>query len=170
MEVYQGTYDDVKEWLRSGQVDIGFLASSCQEEFTLTELLREPLLCLLPADWPAPPDGVMTPALMSQKNFVVQGDATDADMRRFLKKYKIGVQRCCHVIDDMANIAMVEAGVGMSILPRLTIKDCTANIQILPIEPAEERVVGLALPRPSAMAPAVEQMFNHVVEYCKANA
>ena len=55
VEVYQGTYDDVKEWLRSGQVDIGFLASSCQEEFTLTELLREPLLALLPADWPAPP-------------------------------------------------------------------------------------------------------------------
>ena len=34
----------------------------------------------------------------------------------------------------------------MSILPQLTVKDCTANIQILPIEPAEERVVGLALP------------------------
>ena len=111
----------------------------------------------------------MTPAMMSQKNYVVQGDATDADMRRFLKKYKIGVQRCCHVIDDMANISMVEAGVGMSILPQLTIKDCAANIQILPIEPAEERVVGLALPRPAAMAPAVEQMFRHIVDYCKAN-
>ena len=111
----------------------------------------------------------MTPAMMSQKNFVVQGDATDADMRRFLKKYKIGVQRCCHVIDDMANISMVEAGVGMSILPQLTIKDCTANIQVLPIEPAEERVVGLALPRPAAMAPAVEQMFHHIVDYCKAH-
>ena len=56
----------------------------------------------------------------------------------------------------------------MSILPQLTVKDCTANIQILPIEPAEERVVGLALPRPSAMAPAVEQMFRHIVDYCKA--
>ena len=76
----------MKEWLRSGQVDIGFLASSCQEEFALTELLREPLYAILPADWPTPPEGVMTPALMSQKNFVVQGDATDADMRRFLKK------------------------------------------------------------------------------------
>ena len=63
VEVYQGTYDDVKEWLRSGQVDIGFLASSCQEEFTLTELLREPLLALLPADWPAPEGGVMTRVL-----------------------------------------------------------------------------------------------------------
>ena len=25
IEVYQGTYDDVKEWLRTGQVDIAFL-------------------------------------------------------------------------------------------------------------------------------------------------
>ncbi len=166
VEVYQGTYDDVKEWLRSGQVDIGFLASSCQEEFTLTELLREPLLCILPASWPAPPGGTMTPAQMNQKNFVVQGDATDADMRRFLKKHKISVQRCCHVIDDMSNIALVEAGVGMSILPRLTLRDCRANVRILPIDPPEERVVGLAVPRPAAMAPAVEQMFRHIVACC----
>ena len=43
IEVYQGTYDDVKEWLRTGQVDIAFLSSTCREEFSLTELFREPL-------------------------------------------------------------------------------------------------------------------------------
>ena len=45
IEVYQGTYDDVKEWLRTGQVDVAFLSSTCREEFNLTELFREPLLC-----------------------------------------------------------------------------------------------------------------------------
>ena len=40
IEVYQGTYDDVKEWLRTGQVDIAFLSSTCKEEFNLTELFR----------------------------------------------------------------------------------------------------------------------------------
>ena len=52
IEVYQGTYDDVKEWLRTGQVDIAFLSSTCREEFNLTELFREPLLCIVPQDWP----------------------------------------------------------------------------------------------------------------------
>ena len=47
LEVYQGTYDDVKEWLRTGQVDIAFLSSTCREEFNLTELFREPLLLSL---------------------------------------------------------------------------------------------------------------------------
>ena len=166
VEVYQGTYDDVKEWLRSGQVDIGFLASSCQEEFTLTELLREPLLCIAPLDWPEPENGVVTPSMMQNQNFVVQGDATDADMRQFLKKYKIATQRCCHVIDDTSNIAMVEAGIGISILPELTLKGCTAAIRIYPIEPEECRVVGITVPRPAAMAPAVEQMFHHIVSAC----
>ena len=40
IEVYQGTYDDVKEWLRTGQVDIAFLSSTCKEEFNLTETLE----------------------------------------------------------------------------------------------------------------------------------
>ena len=56
------TYDDVKEWLRTGQVDIAFLSNNCREEFVLTELFHEPLLCITPMDWPEPPNGVMTPA------------------------------------------------------------------------------------------------------------
>ena len=37
--------------------------------------------------------------------------------------------------------------------------------RIYPIEPEEDRVVGLAVQRPTAMAPAVEQMFHHIVEF-----
>ena len=167
VEVYQGTYDDVKEWLRTGQIDLAFLSSTCREEFTLTELFKEPLLCITPGDWPEPPNGVMTPALMDGQNFVVQWDATDAEMRQFLKKYGLSTERRCHVIDDQSNIAMVEAGLGISIMPRLLLSQCTANIKIYPIDPEEDRVVGLAVQRPTAMAPAVEQMFHHIVDYCK---
>ena len=92
VEVYQGTYDDVKEWLRTGQVDIAFLSNNCREEFVLTELFHEPLLCITPMDWPEPPNGVMTPALMNGQNFVVQWDATAAGMRQFLN----GAPLPCH--------------------------------------------------------------------------
>ena len=142
VEVYQGTYDDVKEWLRTGQVDLAFLSATCREEFNLTELFREPLLC-------------------------IQCDATDAEMRQFLKKYSISTERRCHVIDDQSNIAMVEAGLGISIMPRMLLRSCTAAVKIYPIEPEEYRVVGLAVQRPTAMAPAVEQMFHHIVDFCR---
>lgn len=167
VEVYQGTYDDVKEWLRTGQVDLAFLSATCREEFNLTELFREPLLCIVPQDWPEPPNGIMTPELMNGQSFVVQCDATDAEMRQFLKKYSISTERRCHVIDDQSNIAMVEAGLGISIMPRMLLRSCTAAVKIYPIEPEEYRVVGLAVQRPTAMAPAVEQMFRHIVDFCR---
>ena len=86
VEVYQGTYDDVKEWLRTGQVDLAFLSASCREEFNLTELFREPLLCIVPQDWPEPPNGIMTPELMNGQSFVVQCDATDAEIEDACKQ------------------------------------------------------------------------------------
>ena len=63
--------------------------------------------------------------------------------------------------------AMVEAGLGISIMPQMLLRDCKAAVKIYPIEPEEYRVVGLAVQRPAAMAPAVEQMFHHIVDYCK---
>ena len=88
-------------------------------------------------------------------------------MRQFLKKYSISTERRCHVIDDQSNIAMVEAGLGISIMPRMLLRSCTAAVKIYPIEPEEDRVVGLAVQRPTAMAPAVEQMFHHIVDFCR---
>ena len=85
----------------------------------------------------------------------------------YLKKYKIGTERRCHVIDDQSNIAMVEAGLGISIMPQMLLRDCKAAVKVYPIEPEEYRVVGLAVQRPASMAPAVEQMFHHIVDYCR---
>lgn len=167
VEVYQGTYDDMKDWLRNGQTDIAFLPFGCREEFALTELFAEPLRCITPKGWPAPPDGIMTPELMNGQDFVVQGDATDAEMRQYLKKHKISTERRCHVLDDLSNLAMVEAGMGISIMPEMLLKTCTSEVDIYPLSPAENRVVGITSQRPGAMAPAVEQMFHHIVEYCR---
>ena len=86
---------------------------------------------------------------------------------QFLKKYKISTERRCHVIDDQSNIAMVEAGLGISIMPQMLLRDCKAAVKVYPIEPEEYRVVGLAVQRPASMAPAVEQMFHHIVDYCR---
>ena len=88
-------------------------------------------------------------------------------MRQYLKKHKISTERRCHVLDDLSNLAMVEAGMGISIMPEMLLKTCTSEVDIYPLSPAENRVVGITSQRPGAMAPAVEQMFHHIVEYCR---
>ena len=45
----------------------------------------------------------------------------------------------------------------------MLLRNCTAAVKIYPIEPEEDRVVGLAVQRPTAMAPAVEPVsYTHL--------
>jgi DNA-binding transcriptional LysR family regulator len=167
LEVYQGTYDDIREWLRTGAVDIGFLSASSAGEYPIQELLRDPLRCVVPRGWPAPANGTMEPAAMRGQQFVIQGESTDADIQNYLKKYRIETSSRCRVVDDMSNIAMVEAGVGIALLPQLVLQNCTAAVDIYPLAPQEYRVIGIALAGGAAAAPAVEQMRRHIVSYCR---
>ena len=168
VEVYQGTYDDIREWLADGTVDIGFLSASSAGEFRIRPLLRDPLRCIVPRGWPAPAGGVMTPETMRGQHFVIQGGSTDADIKNFLKKYRIETTSRCHVVDDMSNIAMVEAGIGIAILPQLVLHGCTAAVDIYPIEPEECRIIGLAVQREGEAAPAVQQMCRRIEAACAA--
>ena len=170
VEVYQGTYDDVKNWLRSGTVDVGFLSGSSAGDMPIEPLLRDPLRCITPAGWPRPAHGVMTPAAMRGQKFVIQGESTDADIQNYLKKYRIETHSCCRVVDDMSNIAMVEAGVGIALLPQLVLQGCTAAVEIWPLEPQEARIIGLAMANADAPAPAAQQMRAYILEYCRSRA
>ena len=40
---------------------------------------------------------------------------------------------------------MVEAGLGISIMPQMLLRDCKAAVKVYPIEPEEYRVVGCLL-------------------------
>ena len=62
---------------------------------------------------------------------------------------------------------MVEAGLGISIMPQMLLRDCKGCDQDLSHRARGKTVVGLAVQRPAAMAPAVEQMFHHIVDYCR---
>ena len=48
IEVYQGTYDDVADWIKTGVVDLGFLSLSSAGDIPIEPLYRDPLLCVLP--------------------------------------------------------------------------------------------------------------------------
>ncbi|MFR9067181.1 MAG: LysR family transcriptional regulator substrate-binding protein [Faecalibacterium prausnitzii] len=152
---------------RSGGL-LAFLSATCREEFNLTELFREPLLCIVPQDWPEPPNGIMTPELMNGQSFVVQCDATDAEMRQFLKKYSISTERRCHVIDDQSNIAMVEAGLGISIMPRMLLRNCTAAVKIYSHRGRKSTGWWVWLSSvPPQWLRRSEQMFHHIVDFCR---
>jgi DNA-binding transcriptional LysR family regulator len=165
IEVYQGTYDDVAAWLKSGVVDLGFLSLSSAGGLPLTSLCRDPLVCVGPRGFRG--DSGAGPVSLEELQdyaFVSQRESCDADIQNFISKYRLKVDSSCHVVDDLSTIAMVAAGMGICIMPQLVMSHLSYPVDIYPLEPSEYRIIGLAVLNPQYMAPAVRVLHQHIVD------
>ena len=168
IEVFQGTYEDVADWIKTGVVDLGFLSVSSAKDIPIEPLYKDPLLCVLPKG--AKKSGTkeyMNIEEMRNHQFVTQRESTDADIQNFLKENKLKIQSKYHVIDDLSTVKLVEAGFGICLMPELVMTDIPYNVDCYRIEPEANRIIGIAALNPDFMAPAVRTMYNHIISNYK---
>ncbi len=162
VNVFQGTYADVEIWLKNGTIDVGFLSESCAKDFFYTPLYKDRLLCLTPKNFPVKnPDYISIEELENQA-FVFQREACDTDVQAFLDKYHISIKTHHHVIDDQSTVALIEAGMGIGIMPEILVKKMSSNINAYTLYPEEYRTICLATTHPHIMSPAVNQFIKFV--------
>lgn len=163
VEVYEGTYEDIIHWIKSGMVDLGFLSTSCTKEIPITPIYQDPLVLVVPKTMEVKHDYITVEDL-NGLSFVIQREGCDADIQKFLHDYNIKVSSSCYVIDDQSTIAMVESGFGVSIMPKLATIKHGKDVKIYPIKPEEFRTIGIACMNGNALSPAAKKMFEHIKE------
>ena len=168
MEVFQGTYDDVYDWIKNGTADLGFLSVSSAKDIPIEPLYKDPLLCVLAKnsrkDSSKP---YMDVAEMRGHQFVTQRESTDADIQNFLKENALQIQSNYHVVDDLSTVALVEKGFGICLMPELVMRDIPYEVECYPVYPKTCRIIGIAALHPESMAPAVRMFYNHILENYK---
>lgn len=165
IKIYQGTYDDVYNWLKTGVVDLGFLSESSCKELSIQPLYKDELLCVVPKSFKTKHRNYMELSEISGQHFVSQRESTDADIQKLLRKHQIEVQSSCHVVDDLSTIAMVASGLGICIMPQLVMQNIPYDVDMYPLRPAEHRTIGICSPNLELMAPAVKSMYKHILHY-----
>jgi DNA-binding transcriptional LysR family regulator len=166
IEVFQGTYDDVRSWLKTGVIDLGFLSVSSAGDLKMEPFYRDPLLCVVPEDFKRDgEDGeVITIEELSTQSFVVQRESTDADIQNFLRANSLRVQSVHHVVDDLSTVKMVADGFGICIMPELTMQGISFQVKKYRLPDDASRVIGLATLPSQVMAPAVRTLYQFILK------
>jgi DNA-binding transcriptional LysR family regulator len=165
IKIYQGTYEDVYNWIKTGVVDLGFLSESSSQELPIQSLYQDELLCVTPKGFRTKHRQYIELSELNGQNFVSQRESTDADIQKLFRKYKLEVHSSCHVVDDLSTIAMVAAGLGVCIMPKLVMQSIPFDVNVYSLRPAEYRTIGLCSLNPDFMAPAVKSMQQHILAY-----
>lgn len=163
IKIYQGTYEDVYNWIKTGVVDLGFLSESSSKELPITPLYEDELLCIVPKSFRPKHRNYIELSELREQNFVSQRESTDADIQNLFNKYQLKIRSSCHVVDDLSTIAMVAAGLGICIMPKLVMQNIPYDVDMYPLKPSEHRTIGICSLNAELMAPAVKSMYKHIL-------
>jgi len=164
IEIYQGTYADLVEWLKNGTIDLCIMSAVDSEGFDYVPLYHDRLLCVVPKGFETKNEGYITFDEMKNERFVTQWSSCDGDAQRVLKDHGLEPSTYCHVVDDMSTIAMVEAGMGICILPELLMGK-SDKVEWYPMEEDCYREIGLAVNNYRSVSPAVKKMMEMIEAY-----
>jgi hypothetical protein len=106
----------------------------------------------------------MTVAELAEHNVVLQGVDYGKETQQLLPAHKMSVRSSARAIDDAAIIAIVESGLGVSVMPELAMISFRSSVQTYPFYPAESRSIALASLGHEALAPAGKAMHKHIVD------
>ena len=169
IQIYQGSYADIAAWLRTGAVELGFLSNSSAVGFDFEPLYDDQLICIAPANYTPRRPGIVHADELQGQPFVSQLSDVDADIQSYFRIHALQVNSRCYIADDQSMIAMVSCGQGLAIMPELMFKYGAdhSGCQVLQLEPAAKRSVGLACLSQKGLSPAGQQFLAHARRYGK---
>ena len=160
VQIYQGSYADIAAWLKNGVVEVGFLSNSSARDLDFEPLYEDPLICIAPSSFQPRRPGCVRAEELRGKPFVSQQADVDADIQSYFNSR-------CYIVDDQSMIAMVSCGQGLAIMPELMFKMGAehSGCQVLRLEPAAGRSIGVACVSRSGLSPAARHFIDCARRY-----
>ena len=169
-KLLNGDYHDVEQWLSDGSVDVGFVALPAGVDCECIPLMEDRLLAILPRGSRFENYPKFPLVECETEPFISLLQSSDHDARRALEAAGVKPNVRFYTKDDYAVIAMVEQGLGISIMPELLLKGRHDDLQILPLIPEAKRTIGLAIAAGKQAGPATRRFADYVVRYVTEQA
>lgn len=166
--VLTGDYHDMAQWFRDGSIDVGCLTREMNlpglEAFSLAQ---DRLLAVLPKEHPLAGRASIAAAELAGEPFISLMENSNQDARSVLEAAGVQVEVRYTAKDDYAIIAMVEAGLGVSIMPELLLEGHSGGVATVEIEGAQKRTIGLAVSAAGTGNPCVESFAGFVQQWVR---
>ena len=169
LKLMSGDYHDVELWLSNGSADLGFVPLPTQLKGEVTPLLTDRLLAVVPAGHRLASAASVKVGELSAEPFIGLLETSDRDARNTLECAGIRPRIKYTTKDDYAVIAMIECGLGVSIMPELLLRNCSDGVRCLPLDPPASRTIGLCLPDADGAGPATRRFAGYACEWVRAH-
>lgn len=163
--LHQGDYTSIRQWVANGEVDLGFINPVAAKGLETHAIKTDEFCAVLPLGHPlATQDKVSLSDLGEEPYLMLEEGAFSEPMDAFLRT---GIKPSVRLVehDDYSILAMVERGLGYSILARMILDRTDYGVAIRPIEPTVTRTLALATKDQRSLPVAAKEFVRYFWEY-----
>lgn len=167
VSVCEGGYDDELRWLRTGFADLALTSETVMnEDFDFVPLFVDKMVCVTHKSFiPANGEYVDADDIRNQK-IIFQHDGYNAETLAVLRRLDLQTSVSDFAVSsDNSIVALIECGLGISILPTLVLNKIIHDVRVYPFRPEMSRVIGVATLKKRMLSPAVKAVRNHVMRF-----
>ena len=166
IELREGDYYEIEQWLLKGEVDCGFLNRTSSKQFDFMPLKRDPLLCIVSSHSPLYDRTEIDLLEIGDTPIIMPYYKGTNDVLTTFEKYGVQPNIRFELYDEKAIVSMVEHNVGISILPEMAISMLPDNVKALPLAQESFRTIGLSTKQ--KLSPASKK-FVEILKNCLVN-
>lgn len=144
IELREGDYYEIEQWLLSGEVDCGFLNRTSSKQFEFMPLKRDPLLCIVSSASPLYDKEEVDLFEIKDAPFIMPSYKGQNDVITTFEQHGLRPNIRFHLYDEKGIVSMVDHGIGISMLPELAIAGLSDNVRALPLKQESFRTIGLS--------------------------
>lgn len=162
--LHQGDYTTIPEWVRTGEVDFGFVNPDAVQGMKTPFVKEGELRAVLPADHGLAAKPYVTLEELAAEPFLLLEEGSLSEPLEAFHEAGLepNIRLCVH--DDYSILSMIETGLGISILPELVLQKTDYNVVILPIKPVIIRKIGLIMKDKNALSIASKYFIEFLEE------
>lgn len=143
-EILLGDYTEIERWIMEGRVDCGFIPLPVHDSLETVFLERDQMMAVLPRDHALAQCSAFPLAALEDEPFMILEKGAGAEVGAILKEQGVHPRINFTTWDDYAIMAMVEKGLGISILTEMIMRRCPYDVVALPLDKPVYRDICLA--------------------------
>lgn len=162
--VHQGDYTTIPEWVRTGELDFGFVTPDAVQGTDSRFLKYGEHRACLPKDHPlAKLPAVSLEALAKEPFLLLEEGIYSEPLAAFhAAGLEPNIRMTMH--DDYSILSMVEQGLGVTILPELVLRKQNYEIVMLPTEPMVMRRISIISRNENEMSIAARRFIDFLID------
>jgi DNA-binding transcriptional LysR family regulator len=169
IHLHEGIRQEVEKLLASRKADMAFMSYKEPMTFEWIPLAEDPMLAVLYKEHPFAKRKKYPLKACEQEVFIMPAQGLDEDVTNMIRENDLTLQIGFKTHENFSAIAMIEQGLGMSIMNKLITDRLDYDVIMIPVDPPQYITFGVAIPALEHATPAARKFVEMAVAMLKTN-